>query len=158
MDQLNDLQKNYQSLLENGSLSDVTVVVGGGGIDGDGKEFHLHKVVLGARSPVFLAMFSKDCVESQQNHVKLDDITVDVFEALLQYLYYGVMPDLASQAIKLFVAADKVSWLEKNDLMTNTFQFVVSTGGVEESLPQYHYIQVEGTKCNRGSPFRRYAQ
>lgn len=101
MDQLNDIQKNYQSLLESGHLSDVTIIVGG-------KEFKLHKTVLAARSPVFLAMFVNNCKEASESRVTIDDIPVDAFEALIKFIYGGLTPNLESHAMELFVAADKV--------------------------------------------------
>lgn len=49
----------------------------------DGYECRVHKAILGARSPVFAAMFEHDMAESKSNRVVVGDVSGDV---LLQVL------------------------------------------------------------------------
>ena len=85
----------------NGDFSDAVFVVGG-------HEFHLHKAILSKQSPVFQAMFSVDLKESQQNRVEIPDVSAEVFEVLLSYIYAGKIPPMDQFVVELFVAADKV--------------------------------------------------
>ncbi|XP_065920429.1 speckle-type POZ protein-like isoform X2 [Dysidea avara] len=55
------LHKDFGTLLERGSFSDVTVVV-------DDVEFKAHKAVLAARSPVFNAMFEHSMMEESRKY------------------------------------------------------------------------------------------
>ena len=100
--------QNYLALLESGRFSDVVLVVGG-------REFHAHKLILTAHSPVFAAMFEhEDTKEAKENKVTITDIDADVFEELLCCIYSAnaVVKDYC--AVELFVAADKVFFHKKN--------------------------------------------
>ena len=102
------VMKDLHLWLENGKLADVILVV-------EGKEFYTHKAILGARSPVFAAMFevqsSKEKLSCSRQHII--DIELDVFEHMLNYIYSGMVGDmlklsLNQMADKLFLAANKV--------------------------------------------------
>jgi len=77
----------------------------------DDKEFHLHKTILAARSPVFATLFQSDFVEVRQNKVVLKDenISAEHFEQFLAFIYSGKVPTLGENALELFYMADKVS-------------------------------------------------
>ena len=87
--------------MESGTLADFTMVV-------DGKEFAVHKAILGARSPVFARMFQNEMREQIESRLELTDVEVEVFGELLRYIYSGKVPDMDKFASDLFVAADKV--------------------------------------------------
>ena len=88
-------------MLEKGEQSDIVFVVGK-------KEFALHKAILAARSAVFAAMFASDLEEKRQGRVQIPDISVEVFEQLLRFVYAGTIPPMDQYALELFIAADKV--------------------------------------------------
>ena len=94
--------QNYGDLLESGKFSDVVFVVGG-------RDFHVHKVILAAHSPVFAAMFEhEDTKEAKENKVTITDIDADVIEELLGCIYSSKVVIKDYCAVELFVAADKV--------------------------------------------------
>ena len=63
------LLNDYESLLNSGEYSDFTIVVGG-------KQFQVHKAILGAHSPVFAAMFKNETKEMVEKRAELPDISV----------------------------------------------------------------------------------
>ena len=96
----NDLVKissDYQELFQSGKWSDVTLVVGD-------TELKAHKLILSARSPVFAALF----VEMQESKVTITDVSADVLQEVLRYIYTGKVEALKDNADKLLAAADKV--------------------------------------------------
>ena len=101
---------SQMELLNSGTLSDFTVVVG----DGDKEEqqqqqIPVHRERLAACSPVFAAMFRhKDTKEVQESQVVITDVHPDVFKDFLQFVYTGVKPKCASLTTGLLTLADKV--------------------------------------------------
>ncbi|XP_051055224.1 speckle-type POZ protein-like [Phodopus roborovskii] len=87
-------------LWENSLFTDCSLVVAG-------QEFHAHKAILAARSPVFRAMFQHDMKENRTNRVEIHDMEPQVFQAMMGFLYTGKAPDLHSMADALLAAADK---------------------------------------------------
>lgn len=81
-------------------MSDVTLIV-------NDRSFEVHKCILGARSPVFHAMFNVDMTEKQSNRVTLDDLDEDVMQELLIFIYGGKTPNLSRMATDLLAAADR---------------------------------------------------
>jgi speckle-type POZ protein len=51
--------------------------------------FAAHRVILGARSPVFDAMFQHDMLENRTNETEITDVTTAAFKALLRFIYTG---------------------------------------------------------------------
>ena len=72
-DDKKNIQEDFQTLLETGELSDVTLLVGE-----ERKEIKTHKLVLSARSPVFSAMFQHQMAENRTNSVKIEDAEFEV--------------------------------------------------------------------------------
>ncbi|XP_051055225.1 speckle-type POZ protein-like [Phodopus roborovskii] len=87
-------------LWENSLFTDCSLVVAG-------QEFHAHKAILAARSPVFRAMFQHDMKENRTNCVEIHDMEPQVFQAMMGFIYTGKAPDLHSMADALLAAADK---------------------------------------------------
>ena len=77
----------------------------------DGRSLHAHKFILSARSPVFAAMFLSGMQESQSSVITIEDVELDVMQAVIRYIYCGDLEenneDNGMFAIKLFAAADK---------------------------------------------------
>ena len=57
----------------------------------------MHKFVLIAHSDVFNAIFQhKDSVENIQSHMKITDFTSEVVNQMLEFLYFGELPEQMS--------------------------------------------------------------
>lgn len=70
--------------LEDGLFADVTITV-------DGKEFHLHRLVLSAQSSFFRSMFTSNLKESHNRCIELKDVSAAVFQLLVDYIYHGTI-------------------------------------------------------------------
>lgn len=70
--------------LEDGLFADVTVTV-------DGKEFHLHRLVLSAQSSFFRSMFTSNLKETYNRSIELKDVSAAVFQLLIGYIYHGTI-------------------------------------------------------------------
>ena len=102
------LKDDMASLMQDGASSDVTLVAGR-------KELKAHKLILSARSPVFARMFQHNTRESITNTVTITDITAEVLEAMLQFIYTDDCAILQKSADssddvirELLIAADKI--------------------------------------------------
>ncbi|XP_040607441.1 speckle-type POZ protein-like [Mesocricetus auratus] len=87
-------------LWENPNFTDCCLVVAG-------QEFQAHKAILAARSPVFRAMFEHDMEESRKIRIEIDDLELQVFKAMMRFIYTGEAPDLHSMADNVLAAANK---------------------------------------------------
>jgi len=75
------------------------------------KEFHVHKLILAARSPVFAAMFAhSELVEMTNGRVEITDFDAEMFGEFLRFLYSGQVDakKLEKWAEELLRVADKV--------------------------------------------------
>ncbi|KAJ3701521.1 hypothetical protein LUZ61_005226 [Rhynchospora tenuis] len=68
-----------------------------------------HRVLLGARSPVFYAQFFGDMAEKDSNAITISDVPANVFKAMINYIYTDALPESATFELMkgLLVAADK---------------------------------------------------
>ena len=64
-------------------------------------------MVLSASNPVLAAMFRHGTKESQTLVVEIEDISAEVFQQVLQYLYTGTAKKMKEMATELLVVADK---------------------------------------------------
>ncbi|GBN57041.1 TD and POZ domain-containing protein 4 [Araneus ventricosus] len=72
--------------------------------------FPVHTVILGARSPVFRAMFSSEMKEKISGCVDVSDLDDETVRRLLLYFYTDKLEDLKwNVTIQLYKAADKYS-------------------------------------------------
>ena len=85
-----------------------------------------HVSILGARSPVFAAMFKHDMKESETGQVTIEDIQPDIFKEMLHYIYSGrtTLPLTALTAQSLLLAADKY---DVGDLKEECLGFLLSS-------------------------------
>lgn len=68
-------------------------------------------------------MLEHDTKEAIENRIIIDDISVDVFQQLLAFMYTGEVIDIDENPVDLLIAANKVSLficLSKN-VLTNNF-------------------------------------
>ena len=66
----------------NKKFSDVKIISGN-------EEFHCHRIILSARSPVFEAMFRSDMIENNSEEVCIQDIDPEVVREILHFIYTG---------------------------------------------------------------------
>ncbi|GBN47385.1 Speckle-type POZ protein [Araneus ventricosus] len=83
--------------------------------------FFVHKIVLCARSPVFLAMLSRDMKEKRNECIDIEDIMDDILKKFLFFLYTDTFEDLEWEAvIGLYYAADKYH-VERLKILCSSF-------------------------------------
>src|SRR5699024_2200839 len=75
------LVNDFEAMLDS-KTSDVVLVLGS-----EQKELRAHKAVMGARSPVFAAMFQHEMEEKLKSRVELPDVDFEVMQVLLKYMY-----------------------------------------------------------------------
>ena len=121
------------SLMQDGASSDVTLVAGG-------KELNAHKLILSARSPVFARMFQHNTRESITNTVTITDITAEVLEAMLQFVYTDDCAILQKHTVsdtitrELLIAADKYQLEQLKTVCENELSKTLSIPTVAETL------------------------
>lgn len=91
--------KEMNDFRKEGFLCDVTLNV-------RGVFLNAHRNVLAASSPYFRALFTSEMRESQDNSIEIKDLSTQVMEDILTYLYSGSVILTESNAIELTVAAD----------------------------------------------------
>ncbi|GFY73685.1 hypothetical protein TNIN_429801 [Trichonephila inaurata madagascariensis] len=95
------LTEHFKSLYKENWLCDTKLKTKSG-------LFPAHKNILGARSPVFKAMFKNDMKEKHSNCVDIEDLDDDTVQRMLLYMYTATLPDLQwDSACNLYFAADK---------------------------------------------------
>ncbi|GBC09454.1 hypothetical protein RclHR1_08880007 [Rhizophagus clarus] len=108
------LTQNLLEILDDEEYYDVTIEVGSGPY---AKVFHSHRVILNYRSPYLKRILSTNKKNNDEtlSHIKLSNISPEIFHILLRYIYVG---DLsleecgALDIIKILVAADNLSLQE----------------------------------------------
>ncbi|KAF8771534.1 Speckle-type POZ protein like [Argiope bruennichi] len=93
--------------------------------------FPAHKSILGARSPVFSAMFTNHMMESITNYVDIPDLLPSTLSSLLSYIYTDTVPELhGDNAIHLYRAADKYELLTLRDQCSAVLKANLSVSNV----------------------------
>ncbi|XP_078158201.1 BTB/POZ and MATH domain-containing protein 1-like [Carex rostrata] len=101
-----DLHSQIGKLLESKEKSDVTFQV-------ENHSFMCHRLILAARSPVLKAELFGNMAEATEKQIKIEDMSPEVFEAMLHFIYTDSFPCCDSEmssmkmAQHLFVAADR---------------------------------------------------
>ena len=80
------LGSDLTTVLENGSLSDVSLVV-------SGRTIPAHRVVLASRSSVFRAMFEHNMKEAGEGRVDISDCSYEAVAAMLKFMYCDIPPE-----------------------------------------------------------------
>lgn len=97
-------------LFESGFGSDVTLVANSSATHLP-ITIHAHKLILNVRSAVFSAMFSHKFKETRDSVVQIEDISAEVLQLLIRYMYSGslqVDEHTKIHLLELLQAADKV--------------------------------------------------
>ncbi|GBN78865.1 Protein roadkill [Araneus ventricosus] len=122
------LLDDLKSLLNNSCLSDVKLKT-------KSQTYPAHKCILGARSPVFEAMFSSDMKEKINECVDIEDLNDDTVLRLLRYIYSADVEELAwGSATQLYEAADKYEVLSLKDICSSYLRNNLCPGNACEAL------------------------
>ncbi|XP_034579597.1 BTB/POZ and MATH domain-containing protein 1 [Setaria viridis] len=150
---MSGLPADLGRLLETEAGSDVDFEV-------CGRVFAAHKVVLAARSPVFMADFFGPDKEKTTGYIRICDMHPDAFEALLHYIYTDTLPATATTATAreeapalaqdLLVAADRFNLKDLKSLTENKLcrhSVSVSTVLPMLALAEHHQCLKLKKKC-----------
>jgi len=99
------LLADLAELLDTEDTSDISLVC-------QGVEIRAHRLVLGARSPVFKAMFKSDMVEKINGEVNIEDAGVDEVRQMVRYMYTAKIDHSFTKVKELLVLANKYQVLE----------------------------------------------
>ncbi|GBM94448.1 Protein roadkill [Araneus ventricosus] len=134
------LINDFKSLLNNSCLSDVKLKT-------KYQTYPAHKTILGARSPVFKAMFSSDMREKISDCVDIEDLNDDTVLRLLRYIYSADVEELAwGSATQLYEAADKYEVLSLKDICSSCLRNNLCPGNACETLALADLHQDEDLK------------
>ncbi|GES93524.1 hypothetical protein GLOIN_2v1782772 [Rhizophagus clarus] len=117
---LSKLSQNYIELLEDNEYYDITLEVGE---DPNVKILRAHKNILCYRSPYLrraLLTSNKNNKDNVLNHIKLSNVSPEVFQIILKYIYGGILPlneQNNSEIFKILLAADELLLQELIDYL-----------------------------------------
>ncbi len=89
-----------EELFQTGKFSDIKIKV-------SSKEFHVHRCILSLASEVFERMFLSDMIETRSNIIEINDISDEICEEMLRFIYCNKIKNLDINALDLLYAADK---------------------------------------------------
>ncbi|XP_055348904.1 speckle-type POZ protein B-like [Paramacrobiotus metropolitanus] len=99
----------------------------------DGTEFHAHRYLLMAQSPVFAAMLTHNSREKQRSRCELKDVDGETVQLLLDYVYGCDTGKITkNNAEKVLIMADKY---EMMDLRGHCEQTLADGISVEKAFP-----------------------
>ncbi|KAK8954466.1 BTB/POZ and MATH domain-containing protein 1 [Platanthera zijinensis] len=84
---LSNINEHFGQLFEKGECTDIK-------FDVNGEVFAAHKLVLAARSPVFMAQFYGPMKDKEKECIKVDEMEAPVLKALLHFIYWDALPDI----------------------------------------------------------------
>ncbi|KAK0072283.1 hypothetical protein PV326_000219, partial [Microctonus aethiopoides] len=101
---LDNLYDRFKNFLTTSDLSDMTIA-------NDEKEIKVHKMILAAYSPIFLALFKADMSTESVNKkiIVTVDIEDDIMEKVIEFMYTGVIEPVLDFNVLLSIleVADK---------------------------------------------------
>ncbi|GFT44946.1 TD and POZ domain-containing protein 3 [Nephila pilipes] len=130
-------KKAIKNMYEKRILSDIC-------LRSDSESFHVHKNILGVRSPVFEAMFRNDMKEKMKTSIDLHDIDANTLHRLLLYIYTDTVEDLEWEtALDLYRAADRYGVIDLREKCSMFFKANFSQSNVFHifSLADMHHDQ-----------------
>lgn len=93
------LVRGNEKILNEAAFSDFTFIV-------NGKEFKVHRNILGFVSPVMMKLFTTDMAEKRLQTCNVTEISAEIFEYMLHYIYCGKLPEnIELVAMNLYEAA-----------------------------------------------------
>ncbi|CAL4979522.1 unnamed protein product [Urochloa decumbens] len=141
-----DMIQHIGCLLSSGTEADVTFLVGD-------ETFAAHRLVLGARSPVFMAELFGPMKEKHISQIKIDDMEPRVFKAMLHYIYTDSLCEVDNGdasvmvAQHLLVAADRYGIDRLKLICEDRLCNFISTGTVATTLALAEQHGCKGLKA-----------
>ncbi|KAI4484730.1 hypothetical protein M0804_007296 [Polistes exclamans] len=121
----NSLMNYLNEVLRTGKFSDITIYV-------EGKKFNVHSPIL-SHYPYLKSLIIKAKSENQ-NRLVLENITPDVFEKILTYIYTGDESGLNNFAYELIIPAHQ---LHIDDLVENCAKIIQMEMNVNNAIDTY---------------------
>ena len=100
------------SLRTHHKLCDVVLRVGG-------QEVHAHRAILAASSAYFLAMFTNDMKESEQDVIEMQDINPEILSSLIDFTYTGDITVTVDNVQEVLSAASLLQIRQVQDICCN---------------------------------------
>lgn len=115
-------------MLREGIHTDITINASDGSIG-------VHRALLAARSPVFQSMFSHDLKEKELSTINITDMSIEVCQAFLNYLY-GIIKneEFLTHRLALLHAADKYDISDLREAIHESLLEDIDTKNVLERL------------------------
>ncbi|CAM0909289.1 unnamed protein product [Alopecurus aequalis] len=144
-----NMHRHFRELLKSKTGSDVTFVV-------SGETFAAHKLVLAARSPVFMAEFFGEMKEKSSRRVEIKGMEAAVFRALLGFIYTDRVPELdgeleavATMSQHLLAAADRYGLDRLKQICEGKLSggIMVETAATTLALAEQHSCPSLKEKC-----------
>ncbi|CAG0905143.1 unnamed protein product, partial [Cyprideis torosa] len=107
--------------LFNGLHSDLILMV-------HDREFRVHKCILAAASPVFARMFEHEMLEKTTDRVKIEDISAEVMEELVRFIYIGEVRKVENIFEGLHAAAAKYDIQRLQEISEKQFATTIGYG------------------------------
>ena len=124
---MDKIRTEMHSLYKEEVFTDATIKCGG-------KEFKVHKAVLGSQSPVFKVMLQADMKEKQSSVIDIPDITPAVMSDLVTYLYTGAAPNVGKLTKELLNAANKYGLSRLFTMCENELRMKIKVESVVDTL------------------------
>ena len=105
-----DLAENLSKLLNDQDTADFTLKT-------NTKSFRIHKLIFGARSCVFQAMFQSNMAEGQAGEATIEDLDDDTLEEMIHFVYTGRLSGKQFDKLSLLYAAKKYQLDSLKDLV-----------------------------------------
>ena len=133
---INDLR----SMINNTLLGDVVFVI-------EGKEIRANKAIMAARSEHFRALFYGGMKEQHEGRVEIPDIAVNVFEAILEYLYTDTVRGMnVDMAVSLMIAAEQFMLDRLKAMCQDSIRKNITTENVVPILRTSYYHRANALK------------
>lgn len=100
------------SLRTHHKLCDVVLRVGG-------QEVHAHRAILAASSAYFLAMFTSDMKESEQEVIEMKDLNPEILSSLIDFTYTGEVTVTVENVQEVLSAASLLQIKQVQDICCN---------------------------------------
>ena len=111
-----EMMKRLDIQRRNEHCCDVILEVGSGD---DQARLKAHRIVLCAASPFFYNAFNSDMKEKKEGLIRLEEVTKNIMEEVLEYLYTGHVDINEANAFDLMAAADYFLLPSLKDLCSN---------------------------------------
>ena len=121
------LVDNLSKLLNDQDTADFTLKT-------NTKKFRIHKLIFGAMSCVFQAMFQTNMAEAQAGEATIEDLDDDTLEEMIHFIYTGRLSGKQLDTMSLLYAAKKYQLDSLKDLVILDLQadLDVDVGSAEE--------------------------